>query len=257
MTGGPIDRRLFLRDLGKGTLSITVFGFLVACSSDQKAVTTVAGTATTELLSTTTGPVTATSAPEAATPETGAASWQRVELGFVSAYIIVRGGEAAIVDTGVIGSAPSIEAGLAAAGLGWDSVGHVILTHLHPDHIGGLGAVLASAADASGYAGEPDIPSISSPRPLLAVGDGDRVFDLEVIATPGHTAGHICVLDAVGGLLVAGDALTGVDGGVAGTTAEASVRKLAGFSFDTVVFGHGDPVEGGASQAVADLAAGL
>ena len=62
---------------------------------------------------------------------------------------------------------------------------------------------------------------------------------------------------------VAGDALTGVDGAVAGpnsaftasmTTARESVKKLAGFQFDTVVFGHGDPVEGGADAAVAELA---
>jgi len=33
--------------------------------------------------------------------------------------------------------------------------------------------------------------------------------------------------------------------------------KLAAFEFDTVVFGHGDPVEGGASALVAELAATL
>jgi glyoxylase-like metal-dependent hydrolase (beta-lactamase superfamily II) len=92
--------------------------------------------------------------------------------------------------------------------------------------------------------------------------EGDLVFGLEIIATPGHTPGHISVLDAAGGVLVAGDAINGSDGGVAGPnpeftadmdTALRSVAKLATLSFDTVLFGHGQPVEGGADQAVAAL----
>ncbi len=39
--------------------------------------------------------------------------------------------------------------------------------------------------------------------------------------------------------------------------ANESVRKLATRSFETAVFGHGDPVEGNASALVATLAAGL
>jgi glyoxylase-like metal-dependent hydrolase (beta-lactamase superfamily II) len=92
------------------------------------------------------------------------------------------------------------------------------------------------------------------------------VFGLRIIDTPGHTPGHICVLDPVGGLLVAGDALIGSRGGVAGpnpqftsdlATANESVKKLATFEFETALFGHGEPVGSGASTAVAGLAAGL
>jgi glyoxylase-like metal-dependent hydrolase (beta-lactamase superfamily II) len=101
---------------------------------------------------------------------------------------------------------------------------------------------------------------------LVAVEDGDTVFNLEVIATPGHTPGHISVYDRAGGLLVAGDAMNGANGGVIGAnpdftpdmaTANESIRKLAALTFDTVVFGHGEPVSGGASNQVAQLAAGL
>jgi glyoxylase-like metal-dependent hydrolase (beta-lactamase superfamily II) len=188
-----------------------------------------------------------------------------VNLGFVSAYVLVRSGEAAVVDTGVAGSEADIEAALVAAGLGWDSVGHVILTHLHPDHIGSAAAVMTAAPDAVGYAGAADIPAISAPRPLTAVDDGDRVFDLRIVATPGHTPGHISVLDDVGGILVAGDALNTAGGLASGPnpqftpdmdTAMASVAKLAGFGFETLLVGHGDPVTSGASAQVAELAGG-
>ena len=47
-----------------------------------------------------------------------------MNLSFVSAYILVRGGEAAIVDTGVEGSADEIAGSLAKAGLTWATVSH-------------------------------------------------------------------------------------------------------------------------------------
>ena len=39
--------------------------------------------------------------------------------------------------------------------------------------------------------------------------------------------------------------------------ADESVKKMASLEFDTVVFGHGNPIEGGADAAVAALAASL
>ncbi|MCH8200483.1 MAG: MBL fold metallo-hydrolase, partial [Chloroflexi bacterium] len=54
--------------------------------------------------------------------------------------------------TGGAGSARDIESALVATGLGWDAVGHVILTHAHGDHVGSLPEVLDRAADATAYA---------------------------------------------------------------------------------------------------------
>ena len=68
------------------------------------------------------------------------------------------------------------------------------------------------APDATGYAGAEDIPSITSPRPINPVGDGETVFGLQVVMTPGHTPGSISVYDAANGIVVAGDALI-VEGG--------------------------------------------
>ena len=155
---------------------------------------------------------------------------------------------------------------LSTLNVGWADVDHVVLTHFHPDHVGSAGAVLDSAASATAYAGEADISQITSPRDLQAVGDGDEVFGLAVVETPGHTPGSISVFDADSGLLVAGDALTADGGGVAGPVPEftedlveasASVTKLADLDVDTALVGHGDPVEGGAGAQIVELAASL
>jgi glyoxylase-like metal-dependent hydrolase (beta-lactamase superfamily II) len=101
---------------------------------------------------------------------------------------------------------------------------------------------------------------MTSPRPLAAVADGDEVFGLTIIATPGHTAGSISVLDEVGGILVAGDALRTSGGAVQGSNprytadtdaALASFHKLGTFEFETLLVGHGEPIVGGASGLVA------
>lgn len=265
-----ITRRAFLRDLGQGTLAVAVFGLTVAACADEAdpegSGSTTGSTPTTaggpDSVATTT---TSTPAPTTAGP-TGELAWEQVSLGSVSAYVLVRAGEVAIVDTGNPGSEGAIEESLRAIGTGWDDVAHVILTHRHPDHIGSLGAVMAAAPAAAGYAGEPDIPQMAAPRPLTAVDDGSTVFGLEIIATPGHTAGSISVLDRTAGVLVAGDALRTADGSVIGAApqfsddmamANDSIRKLAQLSFDTVLVGHGAPVVGGAGALVAELAASL
>ncbi|MDA0352665.1 MAG: MBL fold metallo-hydrolase [Chloroflexi bacterium] len=277
-----ISRRIFLADLGRGGVAAAVGIGLIACGGDEDEGPTAEVSESTATSSTTAGTATAAGSPSvAATATTGgvlgtatgapsssgasglvAVEWGRANLWFVSAYVLARGGEATIVDTGVEGSEGAIEEALGALGLGWGDVGHVILTHRHGDHAGSLPAVLAAAADATGYAGAADIGGISSPRALVALADGDRVFDLEIIGTPGHTAGHVSVLDRVGGILVAGDAINGADGGVIGpnaqftpdmTVANESVAKLAGLPFETILFGHGEPVLSGGSARVAAL----
>ncbi|MGH8952041.1 MAG: MBL fold metallo-hydrolase [Acidimicrobiia bacterium] len=264
-----INRRVAIAEMGKAGLAIVVLG-TVACSEPGGSGTTVgtSGTLppTTEGAESTTTAAGATTTSAGATNTTaGATAFHRVNLDFVSAYILYRGGEAALVDTGVDGSAEAITAGLGEVGLDWDSVGHVILTHKHPDHIGSVDAVMDQAPGATLYAGAPDIPEIAAAIVPQPVGDGDTVFDLEVIETPGHTAGHISVLDTQAGILLAGDAMVGVGGGVGGpdpafaenmTIAIDSVRKLAGFSYEVALFGHGEPLLEGASAAVAAIAEG-
>ena len=266
----PLDRRTFLAGLGHGAFAIAIVSIAGCAPGATTAPPSQAASAATGPTPTG-GPAATPSGAPAGTPP-GASSpgsgqgvtWARVDLGFVSAYLLVRGGEAAVVDTGVGGSEGDIEASLAALSLGWADVGHVILTHRHGDHAGSIAAILGAAPGAAAYAGAEDIPSIATPRPLTAVGDGDMVFDLRIVTTPGHTAGSISVLDPVAGVLVVGDAM-GTSGGkptLPGAqftedmgVAKQSIVKLGALTYETFLVGHGDPIESGASALVAELGA--
>lgn len=101
-------------------------------------------------------------------------------------------------------------------------------------------------------------PMYGSVRPVVPdelVVDGDTTPEgFTVIHTPGHTPGHISLLHREKRLLIAGDALYTSGGHVKVSpgfvtadvkNAQRSVWKLAkkyGDDFDTIVFGHGDPV---------------
>lgn len=264
-----ITRRTFLVHAGRGTIALAVLSVAgcgpsalgsVAPSSQPSSGASPSEEPSAEPSATGGG---SSSAPPSTAA--GGVTWQRANLGFVSAYVLVRAGEAAIVDTGTTGSAGRIGEALAAAGADWPQVGHVILTHKHGDHAGSIAGVLQQAADATAYAGEADIPNIDSPKPITAVADGEMVFGLRIVATPGHTAGHIAVFDEAGGILVAGDALNTSGGTLTGSNpsftedaeaARASVVKMGGLTFETLLVGHGEPILEGASGQVAALAAG-
>ncbi len=267
----PLDRRTFLAGLGHGAFAVAIVS-IAGCAPSATPTPTVAAssgaapdpTSTGGLAATAAGPTSGATPPGGSSGPVGGVSWERVNLGFVSAYLLVRGGEAALVDTGVSDSEDEIEAALTALNLGWADVGHVILTHRHGDHAGSIAAILGAAPEAQAYAGAEDIASIATPRPLTAVGDGDRVFDLQIVTSPGHTAGSISVFDPVAGVLVVGDAM-GTSGGrptLPGSQftadmdqARQSVVKLGALTYETLLVGHGDPIEAGASALVAQLGA--
>ncbi len=270
------SRRAFLGELGRNTIAMAVVvPILAACGDDDDGTaspspSTAAGS---ETETTTTLADEAESDGAAATSGTDQASgttddelrWARANLGFVSAYVLARGNRAAIVDTGVEGSANAIGETLQTLGLNYDDVDHVILTHKHADHAGSTAEVMAMAASATVYAGEADLSAIDVDG-ITGVLGGEEVFGLELVATPGHTAGHLCAIDHTAGLLVAGDALFTDGGGVVEgpeqffedvPRSRQSIRELAALSFNTLLVGHGDPIEGNADTAVVDLAASL
>jgi len=161
----------------------------------------------------------------------------------INVTLIARGDALILVDTGA-GMNFFQEAGFLAdnfdaAGLDRDSVTHVVLTHAHPDHVWGIiddfdeserfpnAQYLMGAAEWDFWM-NPDFLSdnpeelhsfaLGAQRNLGAVAekvtrvDADHavVSGVTMIATPGHTPGHMSVLVEGGGeqLLVLGDALT-------------------------------------------------
>jgi hydroxyacylglutathione hydrolase len=267
-----MGRRTFLRDLGHGAFALTVIG-LAGCTTGPTSTRaarrsfdplTYVGNldeiesfwCDEELPST--PPAQGSGLDDAIPPR-----WARIGDERAAGYVLVRGGEATLIDTGPWCVPDVIEGALTAVGLDWSAVGSVIVTHKHPDHWVAMPTVLGLAPDAVAYAGAADIPHIAAPRPIVAVGAGDRVMDLAIIPTPGHTPGHIAVHDEAGGVLVLGDAIVYNERqgfGLLPTSedlpqAQASLSILAGLSFDTLLTGHGEPIVGGAWEALTEYLA--
>lgn len=141
-------------------------------------------------------------------------------------------GNAIVVDPG---DANVVEQALAARQL---RLRAILLTHHHPDHVGGVPA-LRSQHDVPVYA--PADERIAGPT--LQVGHGDLVAlemphaAFEVIAIPGHTLSHVAFVGM--GVLFCGDTLFSLGCGklLEGTAQEMfnSLMKFAPLPGDTLV----------------------
>lgn len=181
-----------------------------------------------------------------------------------------------IVDTGVPGSEDAILAALADAGRSPDEVANIVITHADGDHVGSLRA-LAARTGATVWAGEHEADVIEGRAPgrggdVQQSGSVDRRFapgdvlplhgGIESVDTHGHTAGHVSLFLPRERILIAGDALNNRDG-LSGSAPEhtldagdarTAVRTLAALRPDTIVFGHGPSLVGGAGDRLAELA---
>jgi hydroxyacylglutathione hydrolase len=144
---------------------------------------------------------------------------------------------AAIVDPG---EAPPIEAALAREAV---TLVAIWATHHHPDHVGGVKALLAAHPGLEVVAGEIDAPKIAGVTRALADGDAFALAGIQgrIIHNPAHTLGAITFL--IGGAAFTGDTLFGAGCGrlFEGDAAmmHASLGKLAALPPETrVYFGH-------------------
>jgi glyoxylase-like metal-dependent hydrolase (beta-lactamase superfamily II) len=167
----------------------------------------------------------------------------------VRAYLVPHATGLVLVDTGMDPAGDAIQTALAGAGASWSDVSDVVLTHAHPDHVGALDQVKASAPNVTVHAHPSErLPGAS------AVDDGSRVGTLRVFATPGHTAGHISLIDNDRGALLIGDCLGVVDGQLVRApdpftadreTAERSLerlRDLRDLRDGRMLFAHGPEI---------------
>jgi glyoxylase-like metal-dependent hydrolase (beta-lactamase superfamily II) len=85
-----------------------------------------------------------------------------------ASHLIVEGGRAAFVDTGVNSSVPLLLDALAQRNLDVGDVDFVILTHVHLDHAGGAGALMQQLPNASCVVHRYGAPHMIDPARLVA-----------------------------------------------------------------------------------------
>src|SRR3954462_8129267 len=199
----------------------------------------------------------------------------RIDLGPVNAYLLDTGDGPVLIDTGFPGDELRILGALAELALPPNGLRHIVLTHAHPDHVGGAAALRAAtgapiamhpldaalvAGGLTGRAVEPapfPIEPFTTDVELLPGGGSPGPPGVTVLAAPGHSAGQVVLRwNRHGGVLVGADAATNLDGLALARVCEdpgAAVRtfgRLHRLAVDTAVFGHGAALTGGAGAAL-------
>ena len=205
---------------------------------------------------------------------------------FVNIYALVDDdGQVTLVDTGVKSSTDRLLAGLAAMGRSIQDVTRIVLTHAHGDHAGGA----AKTAELSGapvsihrtdaqWAREGHAPprdpgtlfgrllnrtSNAFPPVVIAeeFADGDVLpiaGGLRVVHTPGHTPGHVALLNESTGVLITGDSIWNVRKLSFGVKAfcnditlnQQTAHVLGELDYEVAAFTHGPHVTEQAREKV-------
>ncbi|MEW4369702.1 MBL fold metallo-hydrolase [Paenibacillus kandeliae] len=177
-----------------------------------------------------------------------------------------------LVDVGLPGHYDELSYQLQLAGTSPEWLDGILLTHQDLDHIGCLPELDAVNRYATFYAHEQDAPYIRGERlllkpnvvpwqaslPVLPSGRIDRYLTdgqsfhiaggIQVIHTPGHTSGHVCLLLEQERTVVTGDLVFYIDNELVLPPAEltenmpqsiASLHKLMQYEFDILLCYHG------------------
>lgn len=196
-------------------------------------------------------------------------------------------GQVTLLDMGLKRSGPKVMAALSEIGAGPGDVTRLLLTHCHPDHAGGAAHVAERTGrrvdvhvDDAAYVREgrqpqPDgatrlgrllrrLPQVSGPP--VPVGeelhDGqllDVAGGLRVLHTPGHSPGHASYLHEPTGVLVTGDAIFNVLGGLRWplralcsdfVMTQQTAHRLAEHEYEVAAFTHGPEIRDRPREAI-------
>ncbi len=180
---------------------------------------------------------------------------------------LIKGEEMILIDTNFSFNKKAILKELEENQISVKEIKHIILTHGDLDHIGNAGNFQALSG-AKVWAGAEEIPYImgkkarpgfkkylamfirpKKPVEIQPLKDGDKVCEVEVVATPGHTPGHICLI--YDGALFAGDLVEERDQMPIPYPVKwnwdtsklfKSIEKLKAYPFEWICMGHGRPV---------------
>jgi glyoxylase-like metal-dependent hydrolase (beta-lactamase superfamily II) len=150
----------------------------------------------------------------------------------MNCYLVVEDDGLTLVDSTTSSPADDVAAMVKQLG---KQLSRIALTHAHGDHVGGIAGVRQRFPGVEVSIGQRDAPILAGDKTLLSAEPqtevkgyfvkvdwkpdrllqaGDRVGSLEVVASPGHTPGHVALLDVRDRSLIAGDALQ-TRGGIA------------------------------------------
>lgn len=184
------------------------------------------------------------------------------------AYIIL-GKETILVDTGQIWEGKMILKELKAMNIKLEDIRHIVLTHHDIDHVGNAamlqkltGARLwASSEDIQYIKGNKNRPGIKrvfsfifrskKPENIYEYNQDGKIEDIQVIPTPGHTPGHVCILYK--DILFAGDLVDSRKGKLRPypnmnwdeDLLRKSIKNISSIPFKLVCPAHGMPIERG------------